>query len=187
MTLVWKPSQADSRARKLSSISGSWQSPVRSNYPPILHGLRAQHGIDLIVQDDRHISGHCHLSLGLPHRSSGKRSDAAPKVSLSDLGGPFNPTWDLRQFQMLDPTNGLRSGPSQWFLPVVVWESDAPEAIERVYGWTSTSAGTNHLSYEFLVPRESGRDSIQAEGCGIPIDWAVFSRQRTCFSRTSTQ
>ena len=77
------------------------------------------------------------LPWGFPCRSPGERSDATLEIPLSDLGGALDPTRDLSQFQVLNlsvenfggTSNGLRSRPSQWFLPVSVRKGDALEAI----------------------------------------------------------
>ena len=99
---------------------------------------------------------------------------------MSDLGGALDPTRDLCQLQMLNlsvenlggTSDGLCSWPSQWFLPVSVREGNAFETVQRVYGWTSTSAGANHLSNKILAPWKSEGNSVQAEGCGVPVDGA---------------
>ena len=151
---------------------------------PFRSFCRAQHGINLVMLNDRHISRHGHFSLGLPRRLPGERGNTALEVSLPDLSSAFNPSWDLGWFQVLDlpvenfggTSNGFSPRPTQWFFPIAVWEGDALETVQGVHGWTSTSAGAHRLPYEFLTLRESEGDSFQTERCGVPIQRAMFSR-----------
>ena len=86
------------------------------------HSARASgpNGINLVVQHDRHVFRHRHFALWLPCGSPGERGDATLEISLVDLGGAFDPTRDLSQFQVLNlpvenfggTSNRLRSRPS---------------------------------------------------------------------------
>ena len=84
-------------------------------------------------------------------------------------------------------SDGFCYGPSQWFLPITVREGDTFESVQWVIGSTSTCAGANHLSNKVLAPRELEGISIQTEGCRVPVDGAMLSRQRACLPRAGAQ